>query len=126
MNRQKGIGFLGVLIVLILVILALIGGMKVLPTVLEYYTIKRAVAGMTQSGELRNATVADVRKSFDLRAAVDDIKAISGKDLDITKEGSEVVVSFAYEQKVHMFGPVSIAFDFHGSSAPTSTRPRGE
>jgi hypothetical protein len=126
MKSQRGIGFIGILSILVLVVLTAIGGMKVAPAVIEFFTIKKAVAGITQSGELRNATVADVRKAFDRRADIDDIKAITGKDLDVTKDGSDLVVSFAYERKVHVFGPVSIAFDFEGSSVPTSTRPRGE
>jgi len=126
MKSQRGIGFIGILSILVLVVLTAIGGMKVAPAVIEFFTIKKAVAGITQSGELRNATVADVRKAFDRRADIDDIKAITGKDLDVTKDGSDLVVSFAYERKVHVFGPVSIAFDFEGSSAPASTRPRGE
>jgi len=126
MKSQRGIGFIGILSILVLVVLTAIGGMKVAPAVIEFLTIKKAVAGITQSGELRNATVADVRKAFDRRADIDDIKAITGKDLDVTKDGSDLVVSFAYERKVHVFGPVSIAFDFEGSSVPTSTRPRGE
>ncbi len=126
MHRQKGIGFLGILTLLVLLVLVAIVGMKVAPAVIEFYTIKKAVSGITQSGELRNATVADVRKAFDRRADIDDFKSISGKDLEVTKEGNEIVVSFAYERKVHLFGPVSIAFDFQGSSAPTSTKPRGE
>jgi hypothetical protein len=126
MNRQKGLGFLGILIVLVLIVLGAIMGMKVVPAVIEYYTIKKAVTGITQSGELRNATVADVRKAFDRRADVDDFKSVTGKDLEITKEGSEIVVSFAYERRVHLFGPVSLLFDFQGSSAPSTIKPRGE
>ncbi|MCU0896143.1 MAG: DUF4845 domain-containing protein [Burkholderiales bacterium] len=126
MNRQKGLGFLGILIVLVLIVLGAIMGMKVVPAVIEFYTIKKAVTGITQSGELRNATVADVRKAFDRRADVDDFKSVSGKDLEITKEGNEIVVSFAYERRVHLFGPVSLLFDFQGSSAPSTIKPRGE
>jgi len=126
MNRQKGLGFLGILTVLVLIVLGAIMGMKVVPAVIEFYTIKKAVTGITQSGELRNATVADVRKAFDRRADVDDFKSVTGKDLEITKEGNEIVVSFAYERRVHLFGPVSLLFDFQGSSAPSTIKPRGE
>jgi hypothetical protein len=126
MNRQKGLGFLGILTVLVLIVLGAIMGMKVVPAVIEFYTIKKAVTGITQSGELRNATVADVRKAFDRRADVDDFKSVTGKDLEITKEGNEIVVSFAYERRVHLFGPVSLLFDFQGSSAPSTLKPRGE
>lgn len=126
MRKQRGLGIVMIMILLTGLVLAAIGGMKVTPALIEFYTIKKAVAGITSSGELRNASVADVRKAFDRRCDIDDIKAISGRDLDVTKDGNEIVVEFAYERKVHLFGPVSVAFDFQGSSIPTSTKPRGE
>jgi hypothetical protein len=126
MRKEEGLGIVMIMILLIGLVLAAVGGMKVTPALIEFYTIKKAVAGITSSGELRNATVADVRKAFDRRADIDDFKAISGRDLEVTKEGNEIVVGFAYERKVHLFGPVSVAFDFEGSSKPASVKPRGE
>jgi uncharacterized iron-regulated membrane protein len=126
MRKQRGLGIVMIMILLTGLVLAAVGGMKVTPALIEFYTIKKAVSGITSSGELRNATVADVRKAFDRRADIDDIKAISGRDLEVTKDGNDIVVEFAYEQKVHLFGPVSIAFDFQGSSNPTTLKPRGE
>jgi hypothetical protein len=77
---------------------------------------------MTQSGELRGGAVADVRKAFDRRAAVDDITIISPADLEITKEGNEIVVSFAYEKRIKLFYNISVLIDFAGSSRPASTK----
>jgi hypothetical protein len=114
--KQKGLGFAGVLTVLVAIILAAIIGMRVVPAYIEFFTIKKAIASMTQSGELRNASVADVRRSFDRRTQIDDISAIKATDLEITKEGGEVVIGFAYEKRIPLFKNISLVIDFAGSS----------
>ena len=115
--RQKGLGFAGLLTVLVAIILAAIVGMKVVPAYIEYYTIKKAITGMAQSGELRNASVLDVKRAFERRQQVDDITAIGPNDLEITKEGGEVVIGFAYEKRIQLLKNVSLLIDFAGSSS---------
>jgi len=122
MRRQRGLGFAGVLVLLIAIVFVAIIGMKLVPAYIEYFTIKKAVTSITQSGELRNATVADVRRAFSRHADVDDITAITANDLEVTKEGSEIVVGFAYQKKIPLFYNVSVLIDFVGSSKPTSTK----
>ena len=104
-----------------IVILAILG-MKLVPAYLEYFNIKKAVTAITSSGELRNATVADVRKAFELRQAIDDFTSVGPKDIEITKDGNEVVVSFAYERRIPLFSNVSVVIDFAGSSKPSSIK----
>ena len=123
-KRQRGMGFAGVLAVLVGIIFLAIIGMKMVPAYLEYFAIKQAVAAITQGGQLRNATVADVRKAFELRQAVDDFTSVGPKDLEITKDGNEIVISFAYEKRIPLFYNISILIDFAGSSQPTSTKAR--
>lgn len=115
MRKQIGISMIGVLFVCIGLVLVAVGGMKVVPAYIEYMSVKKAVAGVVQGGEARG-TVAEIRRAFDKRAQVDDINVISGTDLEITKEGNDVVVAFAYPKKIPLFGNVSIYFDFAGSS----------
>ena len=121
-KRQQGLGFAGVIFLLIGIVFVAIIGMKLVPAYIEYFTIKKAITGMTQSGELRGGSVADVRKAFDRRAAVDDITALRPEDLEISKEGNEIVVSFAYEKRVPLFYNISVLIDFAGSSRPASTK----
>jgi hypothetical protein len=122
MRTQRGIGFFGVLVLLIAIVFVAVIGMKVAPAYIEYFTIKKAVTGMVESGELRNATVADVRKAFDRRAIVDEISSIGPNDLEITKEGSEIVIGFAYEKRIPLFYNISVLIDFQGSSKRGSTK----
>ena len=121
-QRQQGLGFAGVLILLIGIVFIAIIGMKLVPAYIEYFTIKKAITGMTQSGELRGASVADVRKAFDRRAAVDSITIVQPQDLEITKDGNEIVVAFAYEKRIPLFYNISVVIDFAGSSQPASAK----
>jgi hypothetical protein len=114
--KQKGLGFAGVLTMLVALVLAAIVALKVVPAYIEFFTIKKAIASMTQSGELRNASVLDVKRAFERRAQVDDITAIGPNDLEITKEGGEVVIGFAYQKRIELFKNISLLIDFAGSS----------
>ncbi len=109
-------GFAGLMTLLVGIILVAIVGMKVVPAYIEYYTIKKAIAGMTASGELRTASVADVKRAFERRQQIDDITVIGPNDLEISKEGSEIVLAFAYEKRIPLFKNMSLVIDFAGSS----------
>ena len=49
-------------------------------------------------------------------AAIDDIQSIKGSDLEITKEGDKVVVSFSYEREIHLTGPAWLTLKYQGRS----------
>ena len=117
MRHQRGVSLSGLLIVSFILVVVGIGGMKVIPAVIEYYTIQKNIKAITTGGQLNNATVSDVRKAFDNRANIDNISEITGADLDISKEGNDVVIKFSYAKKIPLAGPVSLYIDFSGSSA---------
>ncbi len=91
--------------------------MKSLPPWIEYGNLTKAVKGTASDASLKDAPMPKVRAAFERRADMDDVKSIRAQDLDITKEGGELVISFKYEKKVPLFANVSLVFDFEGSSA---------
>lgn len=116
--RQRGVSMGGLLVgAAIFIVLALLG-MKIAPAYLEYSAVKKAVTGIVQGGEAKG-TVNDIRRAFDRRAQVDDIAVITSQDLDISKEGGDVVISFAYPKKIPLFSNVSLYIDFAGNSSGT-------
>ena len=112
-KSQRGISFLGLLF--LGVVLALLGivGARVVPTASEFMTIQKAVKKAAADGD----TVPAIRASFDRTAAVDYIDSISGKDLEITKDGDKIVVNFAYDKEIPLFGPAYLLLKYRGSSA---------
>ena len=111
-TRQRGVSMLGILIICVAIVLVVIGALKVIPTYLEFRNIKAAAVAAQGGGK----TVVDVQKAFDRAANINDITTISGKDLEITKEGNNIVVSFKYEKKVPLFYNVSLLIEYAGSS----------
>jgi len=111
-NAQRGISFPGLLVLGVVLAFVAIVGARVVPTATEYAAIQKAVRKAAADGD----TVPAVRASFDRAASVDDISAISGKDLDVTKQGDKVVVSFAYDKEIPLLGPAYLLLKYRGSS----------
>ena len=113
-SRQRGVTLFGLLFWAVIVgFLALIG-MRVLPAVNEYFTIKRAVNKIATEG----ATVPEIRAAFDRQKDIEySISSISAKDLTVTKENEKVVVSFAYDKEVELVKPVYLLIKFEGRSS---------
>lgn len=109
--KQRGISFLGLVIVASLLAMAGVIAAQVFPTVLEYQAISKA-ADRAKAGQ----TVAEARSIFDKASTIDDIKSISSKDLEISKEGEKVVVSFAYQREIHLTGPAYLTLKYSGRS----------
>ena len=113
LSSQRGISFIGLLILGIVLALLAIVGARVLPTATEFMAIQKAVKKAAADGD----TVPAVRAAFDRTAAVDYLSSISGKDLEITKQGDKVVVEFAYDKEIPLAGPAYLLLKYRGSSA---------
>jgi hypothetical protein len=87
--------------------------MQAFPSFLEYQAALKAINKAKDE-----ATVASVRAAFDRYAQVDDIASIRGRDLEVTKNGDQVVVSFNYQKEFHLFGPAWLLLKYAGTSHP--------
>jgi hypothetical protein len=110
-SRQRGLSFLGLLVVGGLLAVSGVIVAQIVPTAIEYQAINKA-ANKAREGN----SVPEVRSIFDKAAAVDNISSISGKDLEITKVGDKIVVSFAYEREIHLAGPGYLTLKYTGRS----------
>ena len=110
-HRQRGISFIGLLFVGGVLGVTFVLAAQVLPTLVELQAINKA-ATKASAG----STVPEVRAIFDRAGAIDDIHSISGKDLEVTKEGDKTVVAFAYTREIHMAGPAYLLLKYNGRS----------
>lgn len=117
LKKQRGISLIGLILVLAVLAGVALLGLKIVPTVTEYSAIKTAIDKAKSSG----STVQEIRSSFDKQADVAYITSISGKDLDITKSGNEVEISFAYDKKIPLVGPASLLIEYSGTTARAGT-----
>jgi hypothetical protein len=115
MRRQRGLALSGLLFVCGLLIVVALLGFKLFPAYAEYLTVKRAITEVARSPESKGS-VREIQAAFERRVTIDNIRAVSSKDLEITKQGDTVSVSANWSVKVPLIYNLSACMDFeaHG------------
>ena len=111
MGNQRGVSLTGLIITLAVLGFFVVMAAKLMPAYVEYFTVKKMFAAMDQAGDLKG-TVRDIRRSFDTRNAIEDVKSVKGEDLEITKEGGETVITATWSTKVSLVSNASACLDF--------------
>jgi len=111
-NGQRGVTIMGLLTGLVLFIVVALFAMKLLPSFMEFRTAKAAIEVIGRQAQ----SPADVRRAWDARTAIDNITSVNAKDLEITKDGNQMVIAFAYRKEVPLFGPVGLYIDYAANS----------
>jgi hypothetical protein len=115
-NRQQGITLMGLILGSVVLIFAAVLAMKLVPPYLEFFAVKKAMAGIAAETRGRSVSVADIRRLFDNRSNVDDIHSVGPNDLEITKEGNSYVVAAAWRKEVPLFANIGVYIDFTAST----------
>ncbi len=111
-RAQRGMTLFGLLFWAIVIGFLAYVLVRVLPTINEYATIQRAIDKIAST---QPATVAEARAAFDKQKELEySIVEVSGKDLTVTKENDRVVLGFAYNKEVPIYGPVYILIKYQG------------
>ena len=111
-SRQRGISFIGLIVVASLLAMAGVVAAQVFPTVVEFLAIQKAA----QKASVEGQTPDEIRTIFSRASEIDDIKSVSPKDLEISKQGDKVVVGFAYQREIHLVGPAFLTIKYEGRS----------
>ena len=109
LRKQSGVSLMGLIFGLVILILLAVFGMKLLPSFLEYRSAKSAIDGIAAKP---GQSVNDIRRAFEARAQIDDVRSLKAGDLEITKEGNAVVISFSYRKEVPIFANVGVYIDY--------------
>jgi hypothetical protein len=108
-KRQLGISLSGLIMGAAILIALAVVGMKLAPSYIEFFAIKKAVNAIATSG---STSAGEIRKSFDQRASVDDISSVKGSDLQVEK-GS---IAVNYRKEVPLVANVGFCIDFSVSA----------
>lgn len=109
---ERGFSLSGLIVVLAVFGLVAVFAMKVAPTYLEYRSIQGAIVKAKAEG----GSVAEMQRSFDKNAEINNISAINGHDLVISRDSGEPEISFAYEKRIPLASNVSLVIDYAGTT----------
>lgn len=115
-RRQQGVSLVGLIIILALLAVVAMLAMKIIPAVVEYRSIRDAIYIAKAAG----TTTREIQDSFTKQRLSGYFDAIGASDLEITKDGGALEVSFSYQKKIPLVGPASLVFDFEATTAKTN------
>ena len=116
-GAESGVSLSGLIVVLIVLGALALVVIKVTPAFFEYRAVKDSIAKAKAAAG--SGSVREIQQAFDRNAGINDVTAISGRDLVITRDGGDTEISFAYEKRVPLAGNVSLLFDFAGTTDPS-------
>lgn len=96
-HRERGVTFLGWIVILIPVAMVLYAGIRLVPVYLEYMKIARTLEQLTKESIGDPSDTRSLRYSIEKRFDVEDVHVITADDVKITKEGSGLKVQASYE-----------------------------
>jgi hypothetical protein len=116
MRRQRGVTFIGMVFIAGLIIFAAIIGLKLVPAYIEYATVVNILRDVARSPEARSGSIPDIKTSFKKHAQIDAVETVKADDLEIEKDGDQVVIRAPYSVKIKLFGNLNACIDFAPSS----------
>ena len=89
--------------------------MKAVPSFIAYHSVLKAVKDLAAKAGPQGS-IPKIKDSFAKQMEVDNIKTITAEDLEIYKENGQIVISFAFTDKIKLVGPTSLLIEYKGSS----------
>lgn len=108
---QVGASTLGAIFYIFLIFGAIGLTVKVFPSLSEYMAIKQSVKSIAAT-----PTAASARLAFDQAGQVNNITSISGRDLDIVSDGTNLDIRFSYRKEIQLIGPVALVINYSGGT----------
>ncbi|UCH46835.1 MAG: DUF4845 domain-containing protein [Betaproteobacteria bacterium] len=115
-SRQQGVTVVGMIFIAAGIVFVVIMALKLVPAYIEYATIQNHLRELARAPDTRNASPREIMAAFNRRAQIDGIASVNGRDLDISREGGEVILSAYYETRIKMVGNISACIEFEPSS----------
>ena len=114
-QRQGGLTMTGFLITAIVAVAVVMIGFRMVPPYIEYFTVKK-VMGRTLEASKEPFSLYQFRRDFDLKASADYIDSVQGSDIQVAKEGNNLVATATWTRTLHLVGNVSLLLEFEATT----------
>jgi len=113
-NRQRGVTFIGWLVLLTPMALVVYVGIRVTPIYLNYFRVSKAVGevGTDFKGSTGPIDKARFKEQLEKRFDIESIENPKPGDIQLHREGDGWAAEAAYDETVPLFGDVSLLISF--------------
>lgn len=117
LKKQKGMTFLGFIIIAVIAISILLAGVKIVPDYIEFSGVKKTINNLGSNPNFDSMTKKEIMVSFDKNASTSYVTVVNSRDLIFSKDASgRNVVSVEYEVVKPLAFNLSALMDFKAST----------
>lgn len=110
-HRQRGITFIGWLILLVPVAIVVYAGIRLAPLYLNYMRVAHSLQQIAQD-EPGEASAQAIRTAIEKRFDIETIEYPDSKDIAVRRDGTRWVIEAKYEDTAPLFANMSIVLSF--------------
>jgi hypothetical protein len=114
-HRQGGLTMTGFIFTAIVAVAVVMIGFRMVPPYIEYFTVKKIMT-KTLDDQKQGFSLYQFRRDFDLKASADYIDSVQGSDIQVTKEGNNLVATASWTRTLHLVGNVSLLLEFEATA----------
>lgn len=116
-GRQRGIGFVGFIMIAAGIVFAAVAGMKLVPPYLHSAQIAEIFKEIARDPNMQGASMSDIRMAYAKRANINYITDITDADIEIDKVNGQLNLSASYSVKIPIAGNITLLLEFNPSSS---------
>ena len=111
-NKQKGLSMLSGLIIIGVAVFFVVLGMKLVPSYIEYYSVKTVLRSLEQDRQAAQRSGKQIRDTIIKRLKINGVYEFDRKNIEIKKEKNHTRVSVVYEVRKNMVGNIDVVMHF--------------
>ena len=113
---ERGISFVGLMFVLVVLGITLLIGLKLFPIYLESFKIDKAMKGVITDSKIGERSKRQIEAALIKRLDIDSVKVITNRNIKehlvITSASGEVSLDLEYEAEAELLGNMSLVITF--------------
>ena len=115
-DRQRGMTFLGIVVIIVVIGAWVYGGIRLVPKYLEYTKVAATLEKVRDEFDSNPGTTEFMlRKAVERHFDIEMVTVIEARDLEIRREGGVFILRAAYEDTVPLVANVSFLVEFDKS-----------
>ena len=114
--RERGLTIFGFLLAAAVVVIFALVGFRVIPSYVEYYSVKRALDDTMRSGSADPNSPQAFRAELERRLQTSYVENVKARDALLQRTGNQLTAELSWERRLHMVGNAYILLEFEVTS----------
>ncbi len=113
-SAQRGLSLIGFIFVTAVVLIVALLAFRTIPAYIEWYTIQKALT--EAMADTNDPSLNNIRRAMDRKLSADYADAVSPKDIEIRREGNQIIAYVAWEKRLPLVHNASLLLEFEAQA----------